>query len=45
MTKLNATLGHEREENERLNAANEKLNAAVKDECKNNDKLNANAEA
>ena len=30
-----------REENERINAANEKLNAAVKQECKDNEKLNA----
>ena len=39
--KISAALRHEIEENEGLNAANEKLNAAVKHECKDNEKLNA----
>ena len=39
--KLNAALRHEREENEKLNAANEKLNSAIKHECKDNEQLNA----
>jgi hypothetical protein len=39
--KISAELKHEIEENERLNAANEKLNASVKYECKDNEKLNA----
>ena len=39
--KISAALRHEIEENEGLNAANEKLNAAVKHGCKDNEKLNA----
>ena len=39
--KLSAELKHEIEENNRINAANEKLNAAVKHECKDNERLNA----
>ena len=39
--KLSAELKHEIEENEKLDAANEKLNAAIKHECKDNEKLNA----
>ena len=39
--KISAELKHEIEENERLNAANEKLNAAIQRECKDNEKLNA----
>ena len=39
--KISAELKHEIEENESLNAANEKLNAAVKYEYKDNEKLNA----
>jgi chromosome segregation ATPase len=39
--KLSAELKHEIEENEKLNAENEKLNAAIKHECRDNEKLNA----
>ena len=40
MISLMQTLRHEREENERLNAANEKLNAALKFALLENAKLN-----
>jgi hypothetical protein len=39
--KISAELKHEIEENEKLNAANEKLNAAIKHEYKDNEKLNS----
>jgi len=39
--KISAELKHEIEDNERLNAVNEKLDAAVRHECKDNERLSA----